>query len=150
MPPEDRFPPFDELMTKFGKSYFADAEKKVIRTELVDSVAQGLGFQFSLKRDDVKSAQMRRFYNDTKSLQTRIEAEGKDFSQFRAAIAMIKAKAAYAYGRKGSGRETKIPETFKRFLDTSVNMIHDRRDFDAFALVFESVVGYYYGFGGGK
>lgn len=135
------------------KGYY---EKDALRPELLDTQAKSLGEDFA-RRDGykVKSTQMRRFYGDVKELETRIEREAKGTDIFESAepqklakhlalIRMLKSKAAYA-----AGRET-VSRAFESFIVKSVDQIKTPKDFRAFVLFFEAIVGYYYGAGGEK
>jgi CRISPR type III-A-associated protein Csm2 len=69
-----------------------------------------------------------------------------DFSKIRPLIKMLKSKVAYACPTTGS--ERKVPIEFRRYIEEMVDNIADERDFKAFALCFEAVVGFFYGEGG--
>lgn len=154
MPPrESNQPQKQPLDLSFlDKGYY---ENGALRPELLDTHAKVLGESFAKKGDaGVKSTQMRRFYGDVKELETRIERkEGVDIfesndpqklTQYLALIRMLKSKAAYAAGRNTVSR------AFESFIAKAVDQIRTPKDFRAFVLFFEAVVGYYYGAGGEK
>ena len=95
------------------------------------------------------SAQLRNFYHEAKKLEERcVNAEKPDasFREIRPLVKMLKAKVAYAC--PDTGRDRKVPEEFKEFIDTMVDNVQNWHDFRAFMLCFEAVVGYFYGLGG--
>ena len=131
------------------KGYY---ENGALRPDLLDTHAESLGKSFAQKGNKVNSTQMRRFYGDVKELETRIEreagadifesADASKLARYLALIRMLKSKAAYAAGRKTVSR------AFESFIVKCVDQIKTPKDFRAFVLFFEAVVGYYYGAGG--
>lgn len=133
-----------------GKIQFFDSSG-VIRPELLDGEARDWALKFieppserSDKRKGLTSAQLRRFFNDAKKLQVRLQAK-KDFTQIKPFVKMMKSKAAYACPKQG---KKKIPREFKDFIDVMVDSVDNEKDFDAFLYCFEAVVGFFYGEGG--
>lgn len=148
----DNPPPLPDL-SFLDSGYY---ENGALRPTLLDAKAKSLGEDFA-KKDGykVKSTQMRRFYGDVKELETRIEREAKGadifesdepqkLAKYLALVRMLKSKAAYA-----AGRET-VSRAFESFIVKSVDQIKTPKDFRAFVLFFEAIVGYYYGAGGEK
>lgn len=107
--------------------------------------------KFSGKKDarqksskPINSAQLRRFYGDVKNLEMRWENSQDKEKAFRDILPMIKllkAKAAYA------NKRDLVPESFKNWIWENVDMINEIKDFKAFLLFFEAVVGFCYGNG---
>jgi CRISPR type III-A-associated protein Csm2 len=91
------------------------------------------------------SAQLRRFHIEAKELEERVK-NTDEFLKIRPLIKMMKAKVAYACPTTGTDR--KVPEEFRRYIEEMVDNIEDIKDFKAFALCFEAVVGFFYGQGG--
>ena len=136
---------------------FFDGEGN-LRPKLLDDVARGLGERFAqFGMDRVSNAQLRRFYGDLKELQKEIRADaealremqggseggtGPAFRRYEARIRMLKSKVAYAAGRRT------IPASFEKFISRCIDMVDSLRAFDACVTFLESVVGYFYGFGG--
>ncbi len=125
-----------------------------IRAELLDAEAEKIAKSFIRYRQDTRrggqmvdtrgsltSAQLRRFYGDFKQLQNKVGAQG--FNRVKPLIKMVKSKAAYA----ANPNNRKIPDTFRDFLVKNVDAINDEKDFEAFMLHFEAVVGFFYGHG---
>ena len=117
--------------------FFVDKEKKIIKEALLTTTAQNKGYEFANR--DLTRAQLRRFFHDVKSLQSKVES--RPFAEVKPLIGMLKAKAAYA---TRSGGQQRIPGEFKNFLEEAVTNIKDQRDFKAFCLMFEAIVGFFY------
>jgi CRISPR type III-A-associated protein Csm2 len=95
------------------------------------------------------SAQLRKFHIEAKTLEERVknlDDPEKDFLKIRPLIKMLKSKVAYACPITGG--ERKVPEEFRKYIEEMIDNINELEDFKAFALCFESVVGFFYGQGG--
>jgi CRISPR-associated protein Csm2 len=128
-----------------------------IRVELLDKEASDQAdrfiVQFHDKRTNMKkmdtrkslsSAQLRKFFGEFKQLEKKVDSEG--FNKVKPLIKMVKSKAAYA----SNPSNQKIPEAFKNFLTKNINSINEEKEFRAFMLHFEAVVGFFYGIEGVK
>ena len=127
-------------------------DKKILDPKWVDSEALAVarklvikGFNGKIdKNKSIKTSQLRKFYADVKSLerswiyQNRSDAA---FLGFLPQIKILKAKAAYAKGR------AVVPSAFTDWVNTHVEAIKSPKDFEAFLLHFEAVVGFCYGEG---
>ncbi len=113
----------------------------VIKEELLTTEAEEWADKFIGKdptRPELKSSQLRKFYNEVRALAKK--AEGKEkFEKIRPLVKMLKVKVNYQKGRK------LVPVSFVDFISGCVDKIGDKDDFDAFVKHFEAVVGYYYG-----
>ena len=115
-----------------------------IRSELLDKEAGKRAKEFvRVSRQDkpLTSAQLRRFFGEFRSLEKKVNLAG--FEKVKPLIKMVKSKASYA----ANPNNRKIPDTFKEFLISNVDQINDEKDFKAFMLHFEAVVGFCYGLG---
>ena len=131
-------------------SYFHD-EKGNLLPELVDARAQKKAEQFISvgdRRNSLSSAQLRRFYNEFKSLERKLDfmsdkgrGESDVFQSILPLVKMVKSKVAYAQGRNT------VPNSFKRWIEENVDNIQSVDEFKAFLLHFEAVVGFCYGLG---
>lgn len=132
-------------------------EKGVIRSDLLEKEAskqaeqfveyrknQGTGRKDVDNRRSLSSAQLRKFFNEFKQLEKKVGIEG--FDKVKPLIKMVKSKAAYA----SNPSNPKIPRSFKNFLITNLDRIEGEKDFQAFMLHFEAVVGFFYGIEGVK
>lgn len=132
--------------------YYDDAGN--LRTGLLDAEAQQQAEKFVNDREKkLNSNQLRRFYNECKNLERRFEfacqqsndekSQEEAFFKILPLLKMIKAKVSYATNPK----KPKIPQSFSRWLNTSIDAVENTQDFRAFLLSFEAVVGYCYGIG---
>ena len=117
-----------------------------IRESLLTTDAESYAAKFLERpqQQPLTSAQLRRFYNEVKALEARIEAGG--FEANAPLVKMLRSKVAYACPRQNNSR--KIPESFARFLWKHIEHIRSKQDFEDFCLMFEAVVGFFYGKGG--
>ena len=128
-------------------------QNKNIRAELLDREAYNQAekfIEYSFDRNtrqkrvnsnkSLSSSQLRKFFNEFKQLEKKVNIEG--FEKVKPLIKMVKSKASYA--------SKKIHPQFKNFLINHVDRINSDRDFKAFMLHFEAVVGFFYGFEGIK
>ncbi|CAN2041135.1 CRISPR-associated protein Csm2 [Candidatus Magnetomoraceae bacterium gMMP-15] len=95
-----------------------------------------------IQKESLTSAQLRRFFGEFKQLEKKAAAMG--FDKVKPLIKMVKSKATYA----ANPSNRKIPESFKKFLIDNINEIKTKKDFEAFMLHFEAVVGFFYGIPG--
>ena len=128
--------------------YYTDTDKKIIREELLTDQALDWAKQcIRPQRDkELNSSQLRKLHNEIKSLEMLLKTAS--FEVVRPQIKMLKSKVAYSCPRNARGKDKKIPEEFKRFMDQHIDEIGDVKDFKAFCLCFESMVGFFYGEGG--
>ena len=134
-------------MAQYGNvQYYKDG---FINPELVTDYAKKYADLFCDPKnpkgpDNISSAQLRRFYGDVKNLEMRCENSSDENTAFLSILPLIKllkAKAAYAKHRK------LVNQAFKDWIWDNVDKINDKKDFDAFLLYFEAVVGFCYGNG---
>ena len=132
-------------------SYFDDTGKH-IRSELLNEEAQQAAATFVVKRrdgrginerDSIKNSQLRRFFNEFKGLERRLLQQTGDqeeaFKGIKPMVKMTNAKVVYAQARRV------VPQAFVSWLQNHVRYIETARDFKAFLLHFEAVVGFCYG-----
>lgn len=130
--------PRTPLDMKFLSSgYYSDTEKKKLREDITGTEAEKLAKTFATLKPELTPTQLRRFFNEVRSLEERTE---ENFDEQKALVLMLKSKVAYAAGKKTS----KTPKEFKDFIDACIDRINDKKDFDGFVKLFESVVGYFY------
>lgn len=134
-------------MPENSNASFSYFENDAINPKLVDTFAKEWADRFyseQNKKDSISAAQLRRFYGDVKNLEMRWQNSSdkeKAFLDILPMIKLLKAKAAYAKQRK------LVPESFRDWIWENVNLINKAKDFEAFLLYFEAVVGFCYGNG---
>ncbi len=135
--------------------YYDDIDKTQIKVELLDSEAKRWAESFInpkrpkeawVRNQRLTSAQLRRFHREVKELEARVKEPNAEFATIRPIIKMLKSKVAYAC--PSNGVERKVPVEFRKYIEDMVDNVVDAKDFLAFALCFEAVVGYFYGQGG--
>lgn len=117
--------------------YFVDSEKKNINPTLLDTDAEK---QAGELHKTINSAQIRRFFGEIKNLYLRLQ-QGRPWPELEPFVRMVKSKALYAQGTN------RIPGEFCSFLTTNIDKVKDEKDFKAFVLYFEAVLGFAYGKG---
>ena len=119
--------------------YYTDQEKKIMDSSLLDEQAQKYAQEFSSEQIKLNTSQLRKFYAEVKSLE-RQYAVAVDrptaFARILPMIKLLKAKSEYAKTRKV------VPDSFRSWLWENVDSIADEKDFRAFLLYFEAVVGF--------
>jgi CRISPR type III-A-associated protein Csm2 len=134
------------------KGYYETRDgEPVIRADLMSKHAEDFGRLFAGRegrQGEVSSSQLRAFYADAKSLETKIKEGGEGaFAHYLYLVMMLKSKASYVQGKKSGGR---VSEAFRDYIHKCVEAIQTAKDFEAFMRFFESTVGFYYGYGGGR
>lgn len=132
-------------------------KKGIIRSELLEQEASKQAEEFIHyyenrktgrktidKKGSLSSAQLRKFFNEFRQLEKKVGVEG--FDKVKPLIKMVKSKASYA----SNPDNPKIPRSFKNFLITNIDHIEGEKDFQAFMLHLEAVVGFFYGIEGVK
>jgi len=125
-------------------------EGKHIRSELLNEEARKAAELFVVlnhtgkpTNDSIKSSQLRRFFNEFKSLERQLDQRQGDveesFKSVKPLVKMANAKVVYAQARKV------VPQAFVDWLQKHVQAIDTARDFKAFLLHFEAVVRFCYG-----
>ncbi len=119
-------------------------EKGNIKRDLLDKEAEKWARLFvKEEKKKLTANQLRKFYNEFKALEKKVKVDKKGFEKTLPLIKMVKSKAAYS----ANPENQKIPTRFKDFLWEHIDAINEERDFDAFILLFEAVVGFCYGLG---
>ncbi|MEJ5365817.1 MAG: type III-A CRISPR-associated protein Csm2 [Desulfosoma sp.] len=120
--------------------YYTDSQKEQLDPKLVDEKALEWARAFGR---DLKSTQLRRFYDEFKAIERRIlmgesvQVQEANLQRDLALIRMFKAKALYAEKRKVS------PRSFSQFIFDHVESIRDIKDLKAFSRIFEAVVAFH-------
>lgn len=120
--------------------FYEDKENDVLKETLLDEDAQKAAKSIVGEgRTTLTQSQLRRFFNEFRALEKKVKASGEDgFKKTLPLIKMVNSKAEYASNRQSN----KIPEAFTKFLKDNIKQINDKKDFEAFMLHFEAVVGF--------
>lgn len=123
--------------------FYVDDGKTILNPELVSLTAEE---QAEKIRGSLNSAQLRRFFGEIKDLYHRWKNENKSKESFERIFPLIRlmnSKIYYAINPK----KPKIPNEFAAFMLGGLSQIKDKKDFEAFVMYFEAVVGFMYGKG---
>lgn len=141
-----------------GSYFYKDEEKEELKEKFLTTEARKwaksfINPKFPADRRDrnprLNSAQLRRFHMEAKTLEAKFDVlpnPKDDFLKLRPVVKMLKSKVAYTC--PVPGRDKKVPEEFRRYIEEMIDNIDDHKDFKAFCLCFEAVVGFFYGEGG--
>lgn len=126
--------------------FYEDVKTKIININLLSDDAQKWAVKISKaglnargdKLEKNKISQLRKFYDDAVRLSTLIK-DGEDYRNIFPFIKMLKAKSAYAEGRK------LVTSEFNDFISRSISEVQpdDAASFDLFLTFFEAFMGYY-------
>lgn len=120
---------------------------RTVRSELISDTAMQFGCYFA-KQGKPSRNQLRGFYADAKALEAKMRGpdpfiSAVSFKEHEYLVRMLKAKVAYAYGKK-TGEN--VSREFNDFIAKCVDAIQNEHDFEAFMTLFESTVGFYFGY----
>jgi CRISPR type III-A-associated protein Csm2 len=148
----NNLPPRDKTISQV-KTISPAKEVKFFRDEKKEKLDPDVFYDTAEKKADeiiqtkqLNSAQLRRFFGEMKGYYQQWknqEKSDKEFEKIFPFIKLMKSKVYYAC----KPPKAKIPEVFASFLLGGIEQIKDSRDFEAFILYFEAVVGFLYGKG---
>ena len=139
-----------------GNYFYTDDDRLIINKHLLVEGALKWACRFlqpkqkkGQRNPKLTSAQLRNFYHEAKKLEEICKYNDNPDEKFKIILPLVKMlKSKVAYACPKTGRDRKVPVEFKNFIDEMVDNVKDWKDFKAFALSFEAVVGYFYGLGG--
>ncbi len=134
----------EKIKTREDKKVIQFYKDGAIDPDLIQNEALKWAKSFLNDKKPLTMSQLRKFYGEVLAIEAK-KKSGADFKYLLPLIKLMKSKAAYAYANGSSNQ--KIPLSFKNFIDIMVNSINEPKDFDAFKIVFEAVVGYSVGEG---
>lgn len=109
-----------------------------IDAELFNSVAlQTAQTLADCGREQNKSTQIRRFYDELLMWETKATQNPDKFAEYLPFIRMLNAKAAYAEGRKH------VDSNFTAFMQHCLQQVTDDKTLRTFKLFFEAMLGFY-------
>lgn len=120
--------------------FYEDDDKTILRADLFDKEARSSKEAFiDNKGNEMTDTQMRRFFNDVKLHKRKLEFSGDKEAEFKKIlphIKMLKSRVAYATSRGH------VSFGFRDFINNAVDSIGDYKDYEAFALYFEAIIGF--------
>jgi len=119
--------------------FWKDKNKKLLDPELFSSKAEALAKKISEEGNNKtnKPTQIRKFYDEVLRFDSMLKTNPNEFDNLLPYLKMLNAKTAYANGRD------LVSTGFRDFIKKSLDNIHDKDDFNAFAGLFEAFMGYY-------
>ncbi|MBD3767629.1 MAG: type III-A CRISPR-associated protein Csm2 [Gammaproteobacteria bacterium] len=112
---------------------FGDKIDPNIYADVAESIAKAIGDH----KNAVKAAQARRFYDEVVMWEEKIRQNPASFAENLPLIKMMKAKVAYAKGRKH------IDAGFERMMNTGLNQVACPKTLTQFKTFFEAFMGFY-------
>lgn len=116
---------------RFGKDI-----SPTLYSDIAEAAARSVGEQLG-GRDVNKASQLRRFYDEFCMLQAKVGADGERFRAAEPFVQMLKAKVAYAKGRK------KVDGNFEKLLRHVVDEVKDCATFRQAKLFMEAFMAFY-------
>lgn len=118
-----------------------DTSKLILGEQISEGLYSDIPERFAsyigTDRNAVKSTQARRFYDEIVMWDEKIRQNPASFSENLPLIKMMKAKTAYAFGRKT------IDQNFQSMVDKGLSQIKDAKTLHQFKLFFEAFMGFY-------
>ncbi|GGG15786.1 hypothetical protein GCM10010964_00090 [Caldovatus sediminis] len=115
--------------------YFSANDPKAIEAGLLGTEAE----QVAQKLAGVPASQLRRFYAEVMALKRRVELAGASDEEIRAHLTLLRAKAAYTWGR-----QTQYPDELVLFFTRHAASVRTRHDFlRGFQPHFEAVMAFH-------
>jgi CRISPR-associated protein Csm2 len=121
--------PIDTSKIAFGRNI-----NPKLYSDIAEAAARDVG---TASRDQNKPSQLRRFYDELVMLQTKIGSSSERFEQNQPFIQMLKAKVAYAEGRK------KVDNRFAALLRHIVDQAQDYQTLKQARLFMEAFMAFY-------
>lgn len=110
---------FDDYLKE---GYFRDpAERKQLRTEVVDAIARDIAGVLERSYPETKPYQLRRVFNRLRALERSLRAQ-HSFEEIQAEITKLKPETFRQVGRK------LISEDFRHFIDRNVDLAVQNKD----------------------
>ncbi len=122
---------------KLGMSITFYDEEGNIRIDLLDQQAEKAARIISENKNSNKSTQLRRFYDELVMWEEKTRTAPAQFRTLMPFVRMLKAKAAYAMGRK------LVDGAFTDMLNQVIDQIRNPEDMTTAKLFFEAFLGYY-------
>lgn len=132
------------------KTYYKDDGKAVL-PELFDDTAAKVAESFIGKNKGGKvigitSTQLRRIFDEVKRFEQILSTSPEQWDAQYPYIRMIKSKVAYQVARaaKDKYEEAGIYKNLEQFINSCIDLVHNKEDFMVFVALFEATYGFYY------
>ena len=131
-------------------AFYKDVEKKIPLPDLFDVTAQKVAESFIGRADGVvkigvTSTQLRRIFDEVKRFEQLLNAAPEQWEQQYPYIRMIKSKVAYQVARAATKKEEAgVYKNLETFINSCIDLVKSKEDYDIFVALFEAVYGFYY------
>jgi len=132
------------------ESFYSNAEKKIVKTDLFDGIAKGIASGFvgpgKFGFYGVSKTQLRRLYDEVKRFAQNLDGTDETWKKSLPYIKMIKSKTSYNIARaiEKNRNESDVYKKLSAFISEGLNQVKDEEDYHVFAALFEAVYGFYY------
>lgn len=118
---------------------------KTVREDLFDKIAEDIAKSLTDKKNGVSITSLRRIFDEVKRFKQLLSTED-DFAMQLPYIRMIKSKVAYTVARAGKDKKEakKLYDNLKHFIESGIDRINTKKDYEVFVSLFEAVYGFYY------
>lgn len=131
-------------------SYYK-GDGKTVLPELFDTTATKVAESFvgknkSGKEIGITSTQLRRIFDEVKRFEQILSSAPEQWDLQYPYIRMIKSKVAYQVARasKDKSEEAGIYKNLEKFINSCIDLVHNREDYTIFVALFEATYGFYY------
>jgi CRISPR-associated protein Csm2 len=124
----------DAATLNTSKIVFGNTIDANLYADIAEAVAKHIAAD---NRNAVKPTQARRFYDEIVMWEEKIRQNPASFNENLPLIRMMKAKAAYAVGRKT------IDKNFEAMINAGLTQVVDAKTLAQFKLFFEAFMGFY-------
>lgn len=115
------------------------ADKRTLQPELLEETER-----LAQEIAEVPASQLRRFYGDVVAFARRLDLDRTISNEaIRTQLALLKARAAYAYKRVEGHQQAQFPEPLLRFFVDHAAAVQDRADYAAFRRIFETLIAFH-------
>lgn len=124
--------------------FYQNGTEKV-REDLFDEIARQIAESLHGNETGVSITSLRRIFDEVKRFKQLLSTED-DFAMHLPYIRMVKSKVAYTVARAGKDKKEakKLYDNLKYFIDSGINRIKNKKDYEVFVSLFEAVYGFYY------
>jgi CRISPR-associated protein Csm2 len=124
--------------------FWQDKHNRIIQNDLFSTFADQLakkihedGLDEKGRIKNNKPSQIRKFYDEIVRFDSIVKQKPEEFAALLPYLLMLNAKTAYAKGRG------LVSDSFRSFVNESLQQVKDRDDFDVFVNLFEAFMGFY-------
>jgi len=133
------------------ESFYVNEKDKIVKDDLFDTTAEKIAKSFVNDKVEkpygVSSSQLRRLYDEVKSLDQELDGKEETWIKNHAKIRMIRSKVSYnvARAKEKKSSEADVYDHLSQFFkDWFYDTVKDEKDYHVFTSLFEAVYGFYW------